>query len=405
MLDINPLYEQLWSEQARSWDNRTDWGTTPRTASLISLAWGLPDPATFPASQLTAATELVLRDQAATALQYGNVQGYRRLIEVLCKKFRDDEGLTVAPEQVLITNGSSHALSLIARVLLDPGDPIVVEAPTFVGAVNTFLRAQAAPYEVLLDEEGIGFVDLDRTLGHLQAEGRSAKFIYTIPSFQNPTGLTMSFARRHELLDLAVEHGALIVEDDAYRDICFEGEVPPSLFAIDSTGDIRGHVIRTGTFSKILAAGLRLGWVVAPTAMIEKLTAFKDDGGTNPFAAHVAATFAEAGELALHIADLRQHYRRKRDIMLRAMRAYFPHSVQWTEPTGGFFIWVTLPERVDTTALQQRAWEEGVDFVPGARCFASGEGSRYLRLAFSYNTPDEIEEGIKRLGRTLATVL
>lgn len=399
------LYDQLWSTAAREWGNRSEWGAAPRSASMISLAWGLPDPATFPATQLTGATELVLREHASTALQYGGMQGQRRLIDVVIKKLKDDEGLAVSPEQVMITAGSSQALSLAARLLINPGDPIVVEAPTFVGAVNMFTRAQAVPHEVPLDAEGMDFERLDRTLSSLQAAGSPARFIYVIPNFQNPTGLTMSFSRRHELLDLAVQHGTLVLEDDAYRDICFSGEVPPSLFAIDSTADISGHVIRTGTFSKILAAGLRLGWVIAPAEVIARMVAFKDDGGTNPFASHVAATFAEAGELARHISELRSHYRQKRDVMIRALHAYCPAEVQWTEPDGGFFVWLTLPERIDTTTLQPRAWEEGVDFVPGARCFASGLGNRHLRLAFSYNTTDEIEEGVKRLGRVLAAAV
>jgi 2-aminoadipate transaminase len=401
----NDLYEELWSASARTWNTPAAEPSGRPRPSLISFTYGLPDAATFPSEELTGAASLVLREHAATALQYGSIHGSPRLIGTLIRKLKDDEGLDLAHEQVMITNGSSGALGQIARLLLDPDDYLVAEAPSFLGAVNIFRRAQAQIVEVPLDDEGIRIDVLEHALQSARANARRVKFIYVMPNYQNPTGVTLSFPRRHDLLDLAVEYRTLIVEDDAYHDIRFEGDALPSLFGIDALGDIRGHVIRTGTFSKILAAGLRLGWIIAPAPIIRKLTTFKDDGGTSPFASHVAAAYAEAGELGPHIEQLQQHYKRKRDAMLRAMRQHFPQGVSWTEPAGGFFLWVTLPEHLDASALLPLAREQGVEYLPGRACFASTSGSNNIRLAYSQPSLDDIEDGIKRLGRVLASVL
>ena len=401
----NDLYAELWSASARTWNTPAAEPSGRPRPSLISFTYGLPDAATFPTDELTGAASLVLREHAATALQYGSIHGSHRLIAALIRKLKDDEGLDLDPDQVMITNGSSGALSQVSRVLLDPGDYMVAEAPSFLGAVNTFRRAQAQIIEVPLDGEGIRIDALEHALQAVRATGGRVKFLYVMPNYQNPSGATLSFPRRHDLLDLAAEYRTLILEDDAYRDIRFEGDPLPSLFGIDALGDIRGHVIRTGTFSKILAAGLRLGWVIAPEPIIRKLAAFKDDGGTSPFSSAIAAAYAEAGELGPHIEQLQQHYKRKRDAMLRAMRQYFQPVVSWSEPAGGFFLWVTLPDHLDARTLLPIAHEEGVDYLPGSACFASDSGSHNIRLAFSQPTLDDIEEGIKRLGRVLTAAL
>lgn len=400
----NQLYEELWSEQSRNWDNSS---TYPggRRSSLISFTYGLPDPATFPTDALTEIVAQVLRENGAEALQYGDAQGDYHLIATLINKLKQDEGLDIGREQVMITNGSSGGLGQIARLLLDKGDYMAVEAPSFLGAVNIFRRYQANIIEVPLDNDGIRIDALEHALRAARNAGRRVKFLYVMPNYQNPSGVTLSFPRRHDLLDLAAEYRTLIVEDDAYHDFRFEGEALPSLFGIDALGDIGGHVIRTGTFSKILAAGVRLGWVIAPAPLIRKLVAFKDDGGTNPFAAQIAAAYADAGELGPHIEQLQQHYKRKRDAMLMAMRHHLPASVTWSEPAGGFFLWLTLPPHLDAGALRSRAREEGVDYLPGVACFASASDHNHIRLAFSTPSLDDIEEGIKRLGRVLAAAL
>ncbi len=398
------LYEELWSAPGRAW-HMANAQPGARRPSIISFTYGLPDAATFPADELTSAVSLVLREDAADALQYGNVKGNPRLIATLTRKLKEDEGLDLDHEQVMITNGSSGALGQIAHLLLDPDDYLVAEAPSFLGAVNIFRRAQAQIVEVPLDDEGIRVDALESALHTARANGRRIKFLYVMPNYQNPSGVTLSLPRRHHLLELATEYRTLIVEDDAYHDIRFEGDALPSLFAIDALGDSSGHVIRTGTFSKTLAAGLRLGWIIAPAPIIRKLTTFKDDGGTSPFASHIAAAYAEAGELGLHIEQLQQHYKRKRDVMLGAMRQHFPHEVSWTEPAGGFFLWVTLPEHLDASALLPLAREEGVEYLPGRACYASASGSNNIRLAYSQPSLDDIEEGIKRLGRVLTSAL
>ncbi len=404
LADNTALYEELWSEQAANW-SRPQYPGGLRSAGLISFAYGLPDPATFPTAELSGATSLVLSENYATALQYGDLQGNPRLIEALIHKLKEDEGLDISPDQVMITNGSSGAISSIARLLLSANDYIVTEGPSFLGALGIFRRMQGQIIEVPLDDEGIRIDALEHALAAARRAGQPVKFMYVMPNYQNPTGVTLSFPRRHDLLDLASEYRTLILEDDAYHDLYFEGEPLPSLFGIDSLGDISGYVMRIGTFSKILAAGMRLGWIIAPPPIIQRLAAFKDDGGTSPFASHIAAAYMEAGELGPHIEQLRQHYGRKRDAMLRAMRQHLPPEVSWTEPQGGFFLWVTLPPHLDAATLQPRAREEGVDYLLGTSCFASDSGANNIRLAYSLPSPDEIEEGIKRLGRVIAAAM
>ena len=368
----------------------------------ISFAFGLPDAPSFPHDELAAATELVLREHSDRALQYGPAAGMPRLIDALIAKLNRDEDLGLEPDNVLITNGSAQALGLIARLLIDPGDTVLLEAPTWPGAINLFQRAGATLVSLPLDGEGLDLAAAESRLIHLAAQKIQPKFLYVIPTFQNPTGLTLSVERRMALLDLAARYDLLVIEDDAYRDLVYDGAAPPSLLELDPDG----RVLRLGTFSKILAAGLRLGWVLGPPDIVSQLTAYKEDGGTSPFSSYVAAAYMMAGALEPHIRDLVALYRQKRDVMLRALQWYFPPGVQWTRPTGGFFIWLTLPPHLNAEDLLDRAREEGVDFLPGERCFATPGTDRHtIRLAFSLPTPDQIEEGIKRLGDALKAMV
>jgi 2-aminoadipate transaminase len=396
--DDRPAFQPHWSRLVQDLPR---WGSgAPRAP--ISFAFGLPDAPSFPGEELAAATELVVREHSDRALQYGPAAGQPRLIEVLIEKLNRDEGLALTPENVLITNGSAQALGLIARLLVDPGDVVLIEAPTWPGAINLFERAGARLVSLPFDDEGLDLTAAETRLTALAAQGVRPKFLYTIPTFQNPMGLTLSAMRREALLDLAARYDLLVVEDDAYRDLVYEGEVPPSLLALDGAG----RVIRTGTFSKVLAAGLRLGWAVGTPATLSQLTAYKEDGGTSPFSSYVTAAYMLAGALEPHIAELIVLYRQKRDVMLRAMQWYFPAEVRWTRPAGGFFIWVTLPPNLDASDILPRAREQGIDFLPGARCFPThGVGHNPMRLAFSLPTPDQIEEGIKRLGATLKAMM
>ncbi len=393
-----PAFQPHWGQLVKEVPR---WSSgAPR--ALISFAFGLPDAPSFPSEELAAATDLVLREHSDRALQYGPAQGQPRLIEALLEKLNREESLTLGPENLLITNGSSQALGLLAHLRVDPGDVILSEAPAWPGALALFRRAGAEIVPVPFDDEGLDLTAVEGELAELAARGVQPKFLYTIPTFQNPTGLTMSAARRTALLDLAAQYNLLLVEDDAYRDLAYDGPVPPSLLTLDEDG----RVVRTGTFSKILAAGLRLGWVLGPPEVINQLATFKEDGGTSPFSSYVTAAYMKAGALGPHITDLVTLYRQKRDVMLRALKWYFPPGIQWTQPGGGFFVWVTLPPNMDAADILPRVREEGIDFLPGERCFPTpGMGRNTMRLAFSLPTTDQIEEGIKRLGHVLAAMM
>ena len=399
MTALDPTCHPRWARTVAELEPR------PATAggrAAISFAYGLPDPALFPTEALNAATGIVLREHSDRALQYGAGQGLPQLINVLVERINRAEGLAIRPDECMITAGAGQAIAVVGRALLDPGDTVLVETPAWPGGINAFRRCGARLVPVPVDAEGLDTDALAQTLETLAAEGTQPKLLYTVPNFQNPTGVTTTLARRQALLDLARRYDFVILEDDAYRDLAFEGPLPPSLFALD-TG---GRVLRTGTYSKILAAGLRLGWLLGPREVLPRLIALKDDGGTSPFTSYLAATYSRAGELDPHIARLVASYRRKRDVMLAALTRYFPKSVTWTVPAGGFFVWVTLPPGTDAADLLRAAREEGVDFLPGRSCFPDPQaGTSHLRLAFSLPTPDQIEEGIKRLGGVLATAL
>jgi len=366
---------------------------------IISLAYGMPDPALFPAAGLAAAAEEALRDPAryAVALQYGNVGGNPLLLTELGRKLEAEEGRPVAAGSLLMTNGSSQAIALVVQALASSGDVCLSEAPTFLGTIHhiRFQGVQTVP--VSLDDEGLDVEGLEHEVRRLEAAGTPPRFIYTIPTFNNPAGVTMSLGRRRALLDIAARHGVPIIEDDAYRDLRFEGEPIPTLHALDR----EGLVVRLGTFSKIVAPGVRLGFALADPAVIERVLAFKAEGSTNGFASMVVGTFMKGGGLAAHIETLRAAYRARRDAMYEALAREMPAGVTWTRTEGGFFLWLTLPSRADMTKVQARAVEERVVALAGTECFPDGRGTHNLRLAFSLQPPERIAEGIRRLGRAI----
>ncbi len=364
------------------------------TPGVISFTYGLPDEDFFPSKELAAATALVMAEQSASALQYNSP---RPLAEYLVNFIKREEGLELTPANLLITAGSSQALSLVCRLLIDPGDYVVVEAPSFMGAMKTFLNAEAKLVEVAMDDEGLNIEALDQKLTELKAAGHKVKFIYTIPTFHNPMGVTMGLERRQALLEVAHRHAVMILEDDAYHGLLFEGEVPPWLWTLDR----HDVVVHCGTFSKTLAAGMRLGWVGGSPELIAKMAALKDDGGTNPFAGYIAAKFAENGQLDQHIKKLIDIYRKKRDRTLAALERYMPAGTRWTMPQGGFFIWVELPESLDTVKLLPSAIEAGVNYLPGPACYASRSGRHCIRVAFSHIKLDQIEPGMRILGQVI----
>ena len=377
-------------------------GVLPGT---ISLVFGHPDATTLPVDELRAAAEEALRSpQARMALQYGPEQGTPALIDYLVARLNREEKLGLNREELMIVAGSTHAVDMLARLYAGRDGAVLVEAPTYHDALHVFRNHGADLRPVPVDGDGLVVKALAAQLAALQREGKSPRLLYTIPNFQNPSGVTLTATRREAILELAREHGFLIVEDDVYRDLAFEEEVPPSFYSLAGGQG----VLRIGSFSKIMAAGLRLGWLVAAPEHIQRCIncgAMQMGGGANPFVAHVVAEYCRAGRLEPHILQLRQVYRRRRDVTLTALEQHMPRGVTWTHPRGGFFVWLTLPEGVSVEPLREAARQRKVLFVPGTGFFASGGGERNLRLAFSFVPPDEIERGVAILAQAIREMM
>jgi 2-aminoadipate transaminase len=365
------------------------------SAAFISFYAGFPDPSSLPSHDIAEATRVALERDGAWALQYGATQGYSGLIDELIKKLARDQGVIAQPENVLITNGASQALALIVDLFVNPGDVILSEAPTWMGAVNNFRAAGAEVHEIPVDDEGTDVEVLHRTLLDIRASGRRAKLLYVIPNFQNPTGVTTTLERRRRIIDLAREHGVPIVEDDAYVDLRYAGDPLPTLYSLDTDG----LVIYMGTFSKIMAAGMRLGWAIAGAPVISRLAALKYEGGTSPFAGQVAAEFCASGTLVEHTRELRGLYLRRRDAMLAALEREMPEGTTWTTPAGGFFIWVNLPPGASASAMLPAARAERIEYLGGQGFYFHGAGDDKIRLSFSFADEAQIAEGIAILGR------
>lgn len=362
-----------------------------------SFAGGMPDPASFPYDELVAATERMMRAEGAEALTYGDPQGYPGLRELICHKYELFEGLKVDREQVLITNGSGHALALAMSAFVDVGDPVICEAPTFSGTLLSLRRHGAELHGAPVDEEGIVTAAVRERLDALRREGRPCKLIYTIVNFHNPAGPTMSLRRRRELVALAREYGTPLLEDDAYGELRFEGESLPSLYALDEAG----VVIRAGTLSKILGAGMRLGWLLAPRELIPVLSSFNFGGGVAPFASRVA-TYYLREHLQEHVATLIDIYRAKRDAMLRGLDEELAGTdAEISRPAGGFFLWIKLPTGADPAAVAKLAGEARIGYVQGPAFFPDGGGKEFIRLAYSYESAEQCYAGAKLLGAAM----
>jgi 2-aminoadipate transaminase len=371
---------------------------------IISFAGGLPAPEVFPLDEVEEAVHRVLAEHGRAALQYSTTEGYKPLRELLCRHMAR-YGIEVGPDNVLITSGAQQALDLVGRLFLNPGDHVVTEAPTFLGALQAFTAYQAEYVSVPIDDDGMR-VDLIE-----EALRSGPKFIYVLPNFQNPGGVTLSLERRQRLIEIASHYGAPIVEDDPYGQLRYEGHHLPPLVKVDAefhgcaNGEraFRGGVLYLGTLSKTLAPGLRLGWVVAPAEVARKLAMMKQgtDLHTSTFAQMVAYEVARGGFLDRHVRLIRRVYGERRNAMLSALERFFPPGVQWTRPQGGLFLWVTLPAGLDAAEVLKDAIAEKVAFVPGASFFPLGGGRETLRLNFSYPDPQTIEEGIRRLGTVL----
>jgi 2-aminoadipate transaminase len=362
---------------------------------VISLAGGLPDTSTFAAESLAAITAKMAAENASRALQYGPTDGLDATKECIVEVMAA-EGTTVDRQDILVTTGGQQVIDLVCKTLVDPGDVIVAEAPTYPGAVPAFTSYEADVVQIAMDADGMRIDELEETLDRLEDEGRRPKFIYTIPSFQNPAGVTMSLPRRRRLVQLARERELLVLEDNPYGLLRYEGEPLPTLHSLDG-GDF---VIYLGTFSKILSPGIRLGWAVAPVPVLEKLNLGKQatDLCSSTMTQLFVSTYFAHDRWEDYLRSLRDLYRRRRDTMLDALAEHLPPEASWTRPQGGLFIWATLPDYLDTTDLLARALSRNVAFVPGRAAYADGRGASSLRLNFSGVGEDDIREGVRRIG-------
>lgn len=369
---------------------------------IISFAGGLPAPDVFPIAEFKEACDRVLMENGPLALQYSTTEGYAPLREQIARH-TCRYGIRVGPENILITSGSQQALDLLGRIFINHGDRILVESPTYLGALQAWSAYGAEYVTVPMDKQGMNTDALEEALR------TGPKFIYVLPNFQNPTGVTLSLERRKRLVELADRYGVPIIEDDPYGQLRFEGEHLTSVVALDdeyranAETYYHGNVIYLSTFSKILAPGLRLAWVVAPPEVIRKLVQAKQgaDLHTATFNQVVAYEVSRGGFLDKHAKWICQVYKERRDVMLAAMDRHFPPEVDWTQPAGGLFLWGTIPEYLSTEDVLSEAIKQKVAFVPGGPFHPKGGGHNTMRLNFSNATPDKIMEGIARMGRVL----
>ncbi len=362
---------------------------------VISLAGGLPDTASFPPATFAAQMTKIAQESAAEALQYGPTEGFAETKECIAEVMAA-EGMEPDHDDILVTTGGQQAIDLIAKTLVDPGDPVICEAPTYPGAVPVFSSYQADVHQVTIDDAGMRIDELAELLDRLEAAGRRPKFIYSVPSFQNPAGVTLSDERRKRLVALAREREVLVVEDNPYGLLSYEGPPPEPLYRLDG-GD---YVIYLGTFSKILSPGIRLGWLCAPPPVMEKVVLGKQaaDLCTSTLSQYFVREYFAEGRWRDYIDDVTTIYRGRRDAMLEALERHLPQSASWTRPEGGLFVWATLPDHIDTSDLLARALRENVAFVPGVAAFTDGRGTSSMRLNFSGVDAEEIREGIRRIG-------
>jgi 2-aminoadipate transaminase len=414
-------YEALFAARTRRMRSSAmrDMFALTERPEVISLAGGLPDTSTFAPELYAKLMSQIAADSTARALQYGPTEGMQAVLDCIVEVMAA-ERTYVDREEIIVATGGQQVIDLVCKTLIDPGDVIVAEAPTYPGAVPTFGAYQADVVQIEMDSDGMPIDELEAVLDRLAQEGRRPKFIYTIPNFQNPGGVTMSLPRRRRLVEVARERELLVLEDNPYGLLRYEGEPLPTLYSLDASSEAGGtsgdgvssdFVIYLGTFSKILAPGLRLGWAVAPRPVLEKLNLGKQgaDLCSSPVTQlFVSAYFAErtsAGEPAwtAYVESQKALYRRRRDTMLQALAEGFGDQASWTEPQGGLFVWATLPDYIDTTDLLALALErEDVAFVPGRAAYVDGgSGASSMRLNFAGSTEEEIREGIRRIGKVV----
>ncbi len=367
---------------------------------VIDLGWGHPDPALLPVAGLRRAAGAALDRYGAAALAYGSERGPGPLLRWLIGYIGAREGRAPAAAEIIVTGGISHALDQVCTLLTRPGDTVLVEQPTYHLAVRILREHPLDLVAVSSDAVGLRPEAMADTIASLRREGRTPRFLYTVPTFNNPTGVSLSAERRRALIDVAVAAGLTIVEDDAYRELAYDGPAPPSLWSLAPTGT----VIRLGSFAKAVAPGLRLGYLTAAAATIERIRGgglLDSGGGINHFTANTVAAFCEAGGFVAQGEHLRAAYRARRDALAAALTEHLSPDYAWALPAGGFFIWLRLPDGADAAALLPRAVAAGVGYAPGQRFHLDGGGKRFLRLAFGLYAQAELTEAARRLATVL----
>jgi len=362
---------------------------------IISFAGGLPAPELFPIKEMEVVTNFVLETMGEEALQYSPTEGYNPLRDHIADRMKPS-GINAARDEILITSGSQQGLDFSGKIFLNPGDVVLCESPSYLGAINAFRAYEGSFREIKTDEQGMVMEDLEKAL----KETKNVKMIYVIPDFQNPSGRTWSLERRKKLVELANKYNKPIVEDNPYGDLIFEGERLPSVKSMDT----KGLVIFLGTFSKTFCPGLRIGWICASQEIMNKFIMVKQsaDLQCNSMSQREISVFMDKYDLDKHVEKIKTVYRKRRDLMMDSMKKYFPEGVTWTHPTGGLFTWVVVPEHIDTKMLMEKSLETiKVAFVPGASFFPNGGVHNTMRVNFSTMPDDLIVEGIKRLGTLL----
>lgn len=396
---INDLYSEKISKMKKSIIRELLKLT--QKPDVISFAGGLPSPATFPVEEIAdMAREVILRE-GDWALQYGATEGITQFRDEIVKILESD-GVSAERDNVLVTTASQQGLDMVGRVFVNSNDPIIMGKPTYVGAISAFRGYDARFIGVSLDDQGMKMDELRKILEDLAANNERPKFIYTVPDFQNPAGVTLSLERRKELLNLAREFKTIIIEDSPYRQLRYTGEHVPQIYQLDGG---EGNVIMLQTFSKILFPGLRLGWITAHKSVIDKFVIAKQamDLCTPPISQSIAYEYCRRGELGPHIKENVALYGKKREAMLAALDTYMPDhpNINWTKPEGGLFLWLTLPDYFDVDAMFMEAIEENVAYVTGTAFYADGGGKNAMRLNFSYPTEEQIDQGIQRLAKVI----
>jgi 2-aminoadipate transaminase len=372
-----------------------DWRSI-QNADAVPLAFGFPYPESLPNGELVSAAESLVAAEPDSALQYGGGESASELRDVVVERARE-RGIDCSTDTIHLTNGATRGIDTVCRTFLEAGDEVVVEAPTFMGALGIFRNHAATVTGVPLDEEGLDVDALAADLSARAERGESQpKLVYTIPDFQNPTGVTMATDRRETLLDLADAYDFVVLEDDPYGRLRYEGSDRPPLKALDADN----RVVRINTFSKTIAPGIRTGWIVADEATTAQFNRI-DAGGEPSFTRGLISRYCSEGRLDRAVSQLRDGYKRRRDQMLASLDAHMPPTVAWSEPSGGFFVWIEFPEPVDAEAMLPDAIDAGVTYLPGSFFYPDDSGDRFARLSFSHASPAAIDDGIAALAQTV----